>query len=355
MHELDKMTPNERLGAYLSGGDVDRIPIMPFFVSCAGKVAGMTHKQKRSSAENTAGAQIACYEKYGNDGMIIEFGLHGIAHGFDTQFNDPEDAVPAIIKAVMNDLDDLDKLDPKALQNNDWYKMNIEAVKILNKEYGHEVGTNITFPGPMTAAASLLPIEKLLRQFRKRPEQAHELMRFCTDMLLEAADGFMEAGGGIFLCDPIASGSVIDKKTYREFVLPYSQEIANLCHSKGLGMGYHNCGETNAVIEDLLETGCDMISLDTQVNFGHLKEVAGDRVPILSNVDVCQTMLLGTPADVEENVKQNLRDGWDSPKRMILSNSCDIPIASPMENIDAMMAAGRKYGAWPLDPEKFAE
>ena len=242
MHELDKMTPNERLGAYLSGGDVDRIPIMPFFVSCAGKVAGMTHKQKRSSAENTASAQIACYERYGNDGMIVEFGLHGIAHGFDTQFNDPEDAVPAIIKAVMNDLDDLDKLDPKALQNNDWYKMNIEAVKILNKEYGHEVGTNITFPGPMTAAASLLPIEKLLRQFRKRPEQAHELMRFCTDMLLEAADGFMEAGGGIFLCDPIASGSVIDKKTYREFVLPYSQEIANLCHSKGLGMGYHNCG-----------------------------------------------------------------------------------------------------------------
>ena len=327
MHELDKMTPNERLGAYLSGGDVDRIPIMPFFVSCAGKVAGMSHKQKRSSAENTAAAQIACYERYGNDGMIVEFGLHGIAHGFDTQFNDPEDAVPAIIKAVMNDLDDLDKLDPKALQNNDWYKMNIEAVKILNKEYGHEVGTNITFHGPMTAAASLL----------------------------EAADGLIEAGGGIFLCDPIASGSVIDKKTYREFVLPYSQEIANLCHSKGLGMGYHNCGETNAVIEDLLETGCDMISLDTQVNFGHLKEVAGDRVPILSNVDVCQTMLLGTPADVEENVKQNLRDGWDSPKRMILSNSCDIPIASPMENIDAMMAAGRKYGAWPLDPEKFAE
>ena len=137
MHELDKMTPNERLGAYLSGGDVDRIPIMPFFVSCAGKVAGMTHKQKRSSAENTAAAQIACYERYGNDGMIVEFGLHGIAHGFDTQFNDPEDAVPAIIKAVMNDLDDLDKLDPKALQNNDWYKMNIEAVKILNKEYGH--------------------------------------------------------------------------------------------------------------------------------------------------------------------------------------------------------------------------
>ena len=54
-------------------------------------------------------------------------------------------------------------------------------------------------------------------------------------------------------------------------------------------------------------------------------------------------------------MKQNLLDVWDSPKRMILSNSCDIPIASPMENIDAMMAAGRKYGAWPLDPEKFAE
>ena len=205
----------------------------------------------------------------------------------------------------------------------------------------------------MTAAASLFPIEKLLRQTRKNPEKVHKLIRFATDQLLIAANGFMDAGGGIFLCDPIASGSVIDKQTYREFVLPYTQEISNLCHSRGAGMGYHNCGETKAVIEDLLESGCDMISLDTQVPFSMLKERAGDKVPILSNVDVC-AMMISTPEDVVENVKQNLRDGWDSPKRMILSNSCDIPIPTPMENIDAMCDAMHYYGRWPLDPANFA-
>ena len=59
--------------------------------------------------------------------------------------------------------------------------------------------------------------------------------------------------------------------------------------------------------------------------------------------------------DVEENVKECFRQGYDNPKKYILSTGCGIPIDSPVENIDAFMAAGRKYGKWPLNPDLFKQ
>ena len=54
MNKNDQMTPMERLGGFLTGGEMDRILAMPLICSMSGKCAGMTHKEKRSTAENEA-------------------------------------------------------------------------------------------------------------------------------------------------------------------------------------------------------------------------------------------------------------------------------------------------------------
>ena len=54
MHELDQMTPNQRLNAFMTGQAMDRMLAMPVIVSMSGDVCGMTHREKRSSPENEA-------------------------------------------------------------------------------------------------------------------------------------------------------------------------------------------------------------------------------------------------------------------------------------------------------------
>lgn len=357
MHKLDQMTPNERLAAFFTGGEIDRLPTMPFVVSVAGKVARMTHREKRSCAKNQAGAQIACYEKYGLDGMTVEYGLHGIGHACGSVWNDPENGVPAIVDHYLKDLNDLDKkLDLEMIlpRNDAWLQLNIDACKICVDAYGHEVGVNISTPGPFTAAASLYPVEKLLKASRREPEKVHQLLRFCTDAIKLVVEEFVKVKGGTFLCDPIASGNIINEKAYREFVLPYTKEIVDFAHSLGNGVGYHICGDTTAITEAMLESGCDMLSVDTKVNLAYAKKVAGNKVPLIGNVDPIETMMLGTVEDVYENMKQNLRDAWDSPKGYIVSTGCDIPINGPLENIDAFMDGVRTLAKCPLDPARFA-
>ena len=48
MHELDQMTPNQRLNAFMTGQSMDRMLAMPVIVSMSGDVCGMTHREKRS-------------------------------------------------------------------------------------------------------------------------------------------------------------------------------------------------------------------------------------------------------------------------------------------------------------------
>lgn len=355
MHKDDQMTPNERLAGFFAGKEIDRLPAMPFVVSVAGKVAGMTHREKRSCSKNQAEAQIVCYEKLGHDGLTIEYGLHGIGHACGSKWNDPEDGVPAIVDHALKSLDDLKNLDLEMVrrQNDPWFQLNYEACEICVDKLGDEVGSNISTPGPFTAASSLYPVEKLLKATRKEPEKVHELMRFVTDGIKIVIEEFTKIGGGIFLCDPIASGNIIKEKEYREFVLPYTKEIADYVHSLNNVMGYHICGDTTPITEDMLESGCDMLSVDTKVKLSYAKEVAGNRVPIIGNVDPINVMMLGTQEEVVENVKQNLRDCWDSPKGYIVSTGCDIPINGPLENIYTFMDAVRKYAKYPLNPDRF--
>lgn len=355
MYKGDQMTSNERMNAFYSGKEYDRVPIMLFIVSNAGKYAGMTHREKRSCAKNQAQAQLAAYERLGQDGLVVEYGLLGIGRACGSIVNDPEDSAPAITKHRLDTLDQLGELDLSMVErkNDAWCRLNYEAASICVDKVGKEVGVFATIPGPLTAAASLMPIEKLLRVMRKQPEKVHELLRFCTDAIKLVIRDITQSGAGPFLSDPIASETLINAATFREFVFPYTKELMDYVKSIGLGMGYHICGEANHILEDMAATGCGTISFDTQVDVETAKKLVGHQVPILGNIDVLGTLMQGTPETVRAEVKEQLRKGYDSPKGFIVSVSCDIPISTPLENIDMIMETARACGKYPLDPANF--
>ncbi|KIR02640.1 Methylcobalamin:coenzyme M methyltransferase, methanol-specific [Lachnospiraceae bacterium TWA4] len=356
MHKDDQMTPKERMKALSLGKDVDRVPMFPFVTSISGKVIGMTHREQISSAKNLFLSQSACYERFGHDSISVEYGLHGIGVAMGSVLNNPENNVPAVKEHYLTDLSDLDKkLDLAKVErkNDPWSQRHYDMAQMTIDKYGDEVGACLSAPGPMTAAASLYPIAKLLRSTRKEPEKVHELLRFCTDAIKVIAGEFMDGGVGVSICDPVASGTIMNEKSYREFVLPYTKEIIDFIHLHGRTMTYHICGNTTALTDAMVESGCDELSIDNAVSLENTKKRVGDKVVLMGNVDPINVMMQGTIQDVDDAVKECFRQGWDNPKGYFISTGCGIPIDSPIENIDAFMKSGRKYGKWPLDPKKF--
>lgn len=355
MHKHDKMTPNERLAAFMTGKPMDRILAMPVACSMSGLALGMTHKEKRSSALNEALAQVACYERFGNDLTIIEYGLHGVGAALGSEMSDPEDAVPAIIKYALEDLNDVGTLDMSRLElkNDKKFQLHIEATKILIEKIGNEAPTGVLISGPFTAAASVFKTENLLRATRKNPEKLHELIRFCTEGLKMIYREFIKAGAMILMCDPIASGTILNRKQYLEFVLPYTIELMKDIHEAQGMVCYHICGDTTSIVGDMVKSGCDMMSIDNRVDLVHAKKEVGDKVPLLGNVDPVEVLYLGNRNDVDLAVKTCLQKAYDSPCGYILASGCDLSGNLPLENIDQFMESARKYGKWPLDPKNF--
>lgn len=355
MHKKDQMTPNERLGAFMTGKPMDRILAMPVACSMSGLALGMTHKEKRKSALNEARAQIACYERFGNDLMVVEYGLHGVGAALGSQMSDPEDSVPAIMSYILDDLDNINQLDMSKLElkNDKAFQLHLEAAQIIIDEIGHEVPTGVLITGPFTAAASIYKTENLLRATRKNPEKLHELIKFCTEGLKMIYREFIKKGCLILLCDPIASGTILHQKQYLEFVLPYTIDLMKDIHDAGGMVCYHICGDTTSIVGDMVKSGCDMMSIDNRVDLEYTKQMVGDKVPILGNVDPVEVLILGTTDDVDQAVKTCLKKAYDSPCGYILASGCDLSGSVPLENIDQFMESARKYGKWPLNPQNF--
>ena len=352
MHKLDQMTPMERLGGFLTGGDMDRILAMPLICSMSGKCAGMTHKQKRATAESEAHCQIAGYERFGNDLLIAEYGLHTIGIGLGSKMGDPEDAVPAILDHVLKDIKDIEQLDwdRVRLKNSPDFQKHLECAKILVDKMGKEVPTGALITGPFTAMTSIIPVEKILKATRRDPESIHKLMRLCTDALKEVHNEFIAAGAMILFCEPIATGSIISAKAYQEFVLPYTTELMTNIHDHKGMVCYHICGDTKKIVGEMLKTKPDMISVDNRVPMTLTKEIVGPHMPIVGNVDPVETMILGTPEEVDKAVLKCIQDSYDSPNGYVLCTGGDLNGNVPLENLDAFMNAARKYGKYPVTP-----
>ena len=101
----------------------------------------------------------------------------------------------------------------------------------------------------------------------------------------------------------------------------------------------------------MVDTGAGLLSLDNTIDLAEAKREVGERITLVGNIRPADSMLLGTPETVEDNVKECLSKGYDSPRGYILALGCELPIKTPPENVHALSQAVRKYGRFPYQPE----
>jgi uroporphyrinogen decarboxylase len=351
----DEMNPKERMKAYLNGEPFDRIPCSLMLSDHAARVVGCSVREYQLSAERMAQGQIAAWQRYRHDGINVGVGLTGIAEVLGSGVTFPENGAPYISRAALDDITKLDTLphpDPKTAGR---FPLIMEAAERLLDSLGDTVPVSVSLPGPFTSAANTRGTEAFMRDLVKQPEAAHRLIR----RALEVAVGFVEIaaplGVKISIGDPTASGALISPRLFREFAQPYLRELSDtIIKHTGSAPSLHICGNTSKVWRDMADSGAGLLSLDNVIDLAEAKAAVGDRVVLVGNIHPTATMFHGSPDDVRANARECLRKAWDSPKGFILALGCGLPIDTPPENIDALMAAARSYGRYPLNPDNFS-
>lgn len=248
---------------------------------------------------------------------------------------------------------DLDRL-PPLHRENEHLQLCFRAAEILLDKLGGEVSVAIGLRAPFSTAATLRGVEPFMRELYFKPEQVHRLLQLTLDNLITVVNVIVKLGAAVSISDPVASGSLISSRHYREFALPYTQKlIAAVKAAGGSAPTLHICGNTKKIWAAMADTGAGTLSVEDNIDLTEIKQAVGDRVIIAGNIRPAEAMYLGKPADVAADVKKGLRQAFDSPKGYIVQLGCGLPIDTPPANIHALISAVRQYGRYPVNPERF--
>jgi len=348
----DDLTPKQRLKAISEGRSVDRVPHEFSIGHLALRLTGVDPADYEKNVKTRINAEISLYREYGIDKLSVFYGIPAL---YGTKSVVPEGGHPYIAETVEIEGDDLKrvyvddpKTDPRFRDFWDYLDGLIEAV-------GDEVPITVAFEGTITTAARIIGTEKLLKRTITDPEYVFALL----DSVLQTQTAIVESlkgyGVGFWTPDPISSGSVISTKTYRKFSKPYTIKLFGvMTRVSGEKPMLHVCGNTSAILKDITEVGASSFSLDNIMDLEQVKNEIGDKIMLVGNVKPAETMFLGTPQDVDADLKQCFKKAWDTKAGYRPCFGCGLPMGTPKENLDALFNSLQKYGKWPLDPANFA-
>lgn len=347
MNSLDGMTPKERLLAAVQGKEIDRLLVSPLILNFASRSLNLTIRDFCTNGKNMGDANIACFKKYRHDIVYIFSTTSTLAEAMGTRMYFPEDDAPQVETPFIQVREDLKKLRPVDPEKDGRIPVYLEAVKRCVDTIGNDVFIVPVIGAPFTTSAALRGTERFIKELYTDPELIHTLMRVATQSVKNLIDAYVKAGGVPVTVEPIATGSMISEKHFREFVLPYLKEVYSHIHSYNLPGVLHICGKTKRVIQCMAESGADILSIDN-IDLLEAKELVGEKVCLMGNLSPADGMLKGNPEIITAMVKDCLAKAADNPKGYVVATGCEVPIKTPHENMIAFLDAGRRFARLPI-------
>jgi uroporphyrinogen decarboxylase len=347
----DFMTPKERLKAIAEKRPYDRIPHAFGMGAAAAKVTGIKISEYYLNPQKQIDAGIAAYKEYGLDGLTVHTGTLGLA-GVESVF--PDYSEPLVANPISLYDDRLKNLYTADIKNHPAMRIYYQVLEGLWERAGDEVPLSVLIGGPFSAIGRAVGTAPLLRALKKDPAHVHDLMRKMTDAEIAFVESLRGTEIGFTVACPVSSGTLISPEHFREFSKPYLEEIAkSITRVFGRKPVCHICGNTRHIIRDMVEIGSAGISIDNMMDLVEMKKIIGKDAVLIGNVDPAHTMLLGSPEDAAEELRQCLIKAWDAPGGYAPGFGCGLPVDTPAENIHALLNALRKVGQYPFNPENF--
>ena len=147
-------------------------------------------------------------------------------------------------------------------------------------------------------------------------------------------------------------GPVYNPEIFRKMLLPRYKKILKLCRDLGIFYVFRSDGNTkplwNIWFNEIGFDGYAEIDKSAGMDLGELKELYGEKITLIGNVDCAKTLVSGTKEEIEKEVKDCIRKAAKGGG-YILSSSNSIHYNVPAKNLIYMIEAARKFGRYPVE------
>lgn len=245
-----------------------------------------------------------------------------------------------------------------------------ERAKELYETTGYVLGADAIKAGPLMSALQMRGYQQFFMDLVINPDLSDALMGKITDTLCRMWTRFMEEVGDYvdlaYVTDDLGSQTslLISPKVYKKRIKPFHTKLHQ--HIKQAGNCYlmmHTDGAVLPLIEDLIETGADILnpvqtSTAGMEDTAALKEKFGDRLAFHGAMDVQQMMPGATHDELRWEVARRLKDlgqngGQDGG--YIIAPCHNIGHDIPPENTLKFFELVRQMGRYPLDVDAALE
>jgi uroporphyrinogen decarboxylase len=301
-----------------------------------------------------AQAQYRAWEVYGQDAVVPQSDNYYIAEGFGLAVEHHPDSTPTAKRTAVDDLEGVWALKVPDPQRDGRMPVYLEAIRRLAQSTQGQVAIRAPGTGPFSLAAHLLGPERLLTELAlverhpnaKAAASLRHLMELTTAALIAFAKACLEAGAHLVQAgDSLASPDAISPQMYRRWAFPFEQrfftELRPAAAKLGAATLLHICGNTTPILDQMADTGAQILELDSKVDLAVAKARVGRRVCLMGNLNPVEVLWRGNPSQVEAAARRAIADAGQGGG-FILGSGCEVPPAAPQANLRALIAEARR-------------
>jgi len=260
--------------------------------------------------------------------MSMDLSLEAEAFGAPVLFSDHE--VPSVSDRLLFNSEEVENLEIPELTSKRISEY-IHAAELAAK-------ANFSKPvlagtiGPFSLAGRLFDITEIMTEILIDPDHMHMLLDKCTTFILKYIKALKKAGvNGVLMAEPAAG--LLSPDQCDEFSSKYVKMIVDEIQDENFIIILHNCGHTEELVESMINTGAKGFHFGNAVNMSViLPRIPLDRLAF-GNIDPAGKIMSGNPVTITEEINL-LKEKYSKYKNFVISSGCDIPLATPLENID---------------------
>jgi len=338
------LSPREGVLKFFRKEKIDYIPLF----SGMGNITihglekyGWKFPEIHTDPRKMASMAASSYQLFGFPCAVVPFDMGVEAEVLGSKVNYYAHATdilyPTIIEHPAEKVEDLNVQVPPDLAKAGRIPVVTEALRLLKQEVGNQVAIGAWVLGPYTLAGQLVDLSQLAKAAFKKTEMVGKVLDKLAGALIQIIKIYRAAGADYVTVREMGAGpDILSPRMFESLVRPPLTRIfAGVESPKVL----HICGDTNAIVDQMALCGADAISVEKKNNVSETRKKLGPNALIFGELDAYGVLSQGKPDDVDKAVKEAVDRGVNA-----IWPGCDMWPMVPKENMEALVAAAKKYG-----------
>ena len=325
------MTPKERIYATIKGEPCDRPSVTPIFMAWSANFVGRTYRDYYLDGDVLVDAQLAVTRAFNIDQISAISDPWREASAYGMEFDYPPDGVGKPKELLIRTAEDISLVRPFDIVSAERPKQRVESVGKMAAEVGRTHSVLGWVEGPIAEYGDLRGVESTMMDLIDKPEMFVKAGEAIVENAIAFAVAQVEAGADMIGIGD-AAASLVTPNMYAELVLPLEKKLIDAIHEAGGTVKLHICGNISNIVQFMPQSGADIIDVDWMVPLARARELVGPDVTLCGNFNPAGALFEGTPEEVAQVARECL---MAVPDRFILMPGCEVPPATPEENIRA--------------------